>query len=168
MKMTTHEQQTAHAPAQTEEKVEQWEPRIIAFCCNWCSYAGADLAGVSRLQMPANFLVIRTMCSARVDPEFVLRAFAKGADGVLVLGCHPADCHYIGGNYRTRRRIALLKMLLEQYGINPERLHLEWVSASEGVKFQKTIKDFTEEIREMGPNPLKEAEKEEAAQKEHH
>ncbi len=168
MKMTTHEQhKPAHAPASTESKEEQWEPKIIAFCCNWCSYAGADLAGVSRLQMPTNFLVIRTMCSARVDPEFVLRAFAKGADGVLVLGCHPADCHYIGGNYRTRRRIALLKMLLEQYGINPDRLHLEWVSASEGVKFQKTIKDFTEEIREMGPNPLKEAEKEEAAQKEH-
>jgi F420-non-reducing hydrogenase iron-sulfur subunit len=133
-----------------------FEPKIIAFCCNWCSYAGADLAGVSRLQMPTNFLVIRAMCSARVDPEFVLRAFAKGADGVLVLGCHPADCHYIGGNYRARRRIALLKMLLEQYGLNPERLHLEWVSASEGVKFQSTIKEFTEKIREMGPSPLKE------------
>ncbi len=143
------------APATAEG---QFEPKIIAFCCNWCSYAGADLAGVSRLQMPTNFLVIRSMCSARVDPEFVLRAFAKGADGVLVLGCHPADCHYIGGNYRARRRIALLKMLLEQYGLDPDRLHLEWVSASEGVKFQATIKEFTDKVREMGPNPLTEAE----------
>jgi coenzyme F420-reducing hydrogenase delta subunit len=147
-----------------------FEPKIIAFCCNWCSYAGADLAGVSRLQMPTNFLVIRAMCSARVDPEFVLRAFSKGADGVLVLGCHPADCHYIGGNYRTRRRIALLKMLLEQYGLDPERLHLEWVSASEGVRFQATIKEFTEKIREMGPNPLKEAAEEHAKERrgQHH
>jgi len=142
-------------PAETGE----WQPKIVTFCCNWCSYAGADLAGVSRLQMPTNFLVIRTMCSARVDPEFVLRAFAKGADGVLVLGCHPADCHYIGGNYRTRRRIALLRMLLEQYGFDPERLKLEWVSASEGAKFQKTIKEFTETIRELGPNPLSQEER---------
>ncbi|WP_019177459.1 hydrogenase iron-sulfur subunit [Methanomassiliicoccus luminyensis] len=155
---------SAHASAQAAPSAPaeegRFEPKIIAFCCNWCSYAGADLAGVSRLQMPTNFLVIRAMCSARVDPEHVLRAFAKGADGVLVLGCHPADCHYIGGNYRTRRRIALLKMLLEQYGIDPERLHLEWVSASEGVRFQATIKEFTEKVREMGPNPLKEAEAE--------
>jgi coenzyme F420-reducing hydrogenase delta subunit len=144
-----------HAEEAEPAAEEEWQPKIVTFCCNWCSYAGADLAGVSRLQMPTNFLVIRTMCSARVDPEFVLRAFAKGADGVLVLGCHPADCHYIGGNYRTRRRIALLRMLLEQYGFDPERLRLEWVSASEGPKFQKTIKDFTEKIRELGPNPLK-------------
>jgi F420-non-reducing hydrogenase iron-sulfur subunit len=133
-----------------------WEPKILVFCCNWCSYAGADLAGVSRLQMPANFLVIRTMCSARVDVEFVLEAFAKGADGVLVAGCHPADCHYIGGNYRTRRRIALLRMLLEQYGFNPDRLRLEWISASEGEKFQKTITEFTGTIKELGPNPIEE------------
>jgi coenzyme F420-reducing hydrogenase delta subunit len=106
--------------------------------------------------MPTNFRVIRTMCSARVDPEFVLRAFAKGADGVLVLGCHPADCHYIGGNYRTRRRIALLRVLLEQYGFNPDRLKLEWVSASEGMKFQQTIKEFDRVVREMGPNPINE------------
>ncbi len=160
MNMST--QQGTSPAAVTATTEGQFEPKIIAFCCNWCSYAGADLAGVSRLQMPTNFLVLRAMCSARVDPEFVLRAFAKGADGVLVLGCHPADCHYIGGNYRTRRRIALLKMLLEQYGLDPDRLHLEWVSASEGVKFQSTIKDFTEKIREMGPNPLKEAEEESA------
>ncbi|NYT11724.1 MAG: hydrogenase iron-sulfur subunit [Methanomassiliicoccales archaeon] len=138
------------------QEQDAWEPRILVFCCNWCSYAGADLAGVSRLQMPPNFLVIRTMCSARVDVEFVLEAFAKGADGVLVAGCHPADCHYIGGNYRTRRRIALLRMLLEQYGFDPERLRLEWISASEGEKFQKTMVEFTETIKDIGPNPIKE------------
>ena len=160
MNMSSAQHGHEAAPAAANPAEGGFEPKIIAFCCNWCSYAGADLAGVSRLQMPTNFLVIRSMCSARVDPEFVLRAFAKGADGVLVLGCHPADCHYIGGNYRARRRIALLKMLLEQYGLDPDRLHLEWVSASEGVKFQSTIKDFTEKIREMGPNPLKEVEEE--------
>ena len=168
MKMSSAQHETHAAPAAKPAAEGEFEPKIIAFCCNWCSYAGADLAGVSRLQMPTNFLVLRAMCSARVDPEHVLRAFAKGADGVLVLGCHPADCHYIGGNYRTRRRIALLKMLLEQYGLDPERLHLEWVSASEGVKFQSTIKEFTEKIREMGPNPLKEAAKEDEAARAQH
>ncbi|MBO5653880.1 MAG: hydrogenase iron-sulfur subunit [Candidatus Methanomethylophilaceae archaeon] len=131
-----------------------FEPRIVAFCCNWCSYAGADGAGVARLQMPTNFRIIRTMCSARVDPEFVLRAFSKGADGVIVLGCHPADCHYIGGNYRARRRIALLRMVLEQYGFDPKRLKLEWVSGSEGEKFQKTIVEFVDTIKALGPTPL--------------
>ena len=134
---------------------ESFEPRIIVFCCNWCSYAGADLAGVSRLQMPPHFRVIRVMCSARVDPEFVLRAFQKGADGVLVAGCHPADCHYIGGNYRTRRRIALLRILLQQFGFDPGRLKLEWISAGEGEKFQKTIVEFTETVNELGPSPMK-------------
>lgn len=162
MNMSSTQHETQAAPAAAEG---QFEPKIIAFCCNWCSYAGADLAGVSRLQMPTNFLVLRAMCSARVDPEHVLRAFAKGADGVMVLGCHPADCHYIGGNYRTRRRIALLKMLLEQYGLDPERLKLEWVSASEGVKFQSTIKEFVDLVRELGPNPIVEAKKEHEAER---
>ena len=151
---------TVHKTATKQEESGDWQPHIITFCCNWCSYAGADLAGVSRLQMPTNFRVIRTMCSARVDPEFVLRAFSKGADGVLVLGCHPADCHYIGGNYRTRRRIALLRMLLEQYGFDPDRLKLEWVSASEGPKFQQTITEFINTIKEIGPNPLREEQEE--------
>jgi F420-non-reducing hydrogenase iron-sulfur subunit len=132
-----------------------FEPKIIVFCCNWCSYAGADLAGVSRLQMPPHFRVIRVMCSARVDPEFVLRAFQKGADGVLVAGCHPADCHYIGGNYRTRRRIALLSILLQQFGFDPGRLRLEWISAGEGEKFQKTMIEFMDTIDELGPSPIK-------------
>ena len=131
-----------------------FEPRIVTFCCNWCSYAGADGAGVARLQMPTNFRIIRTMCTARVDPEFVLRALSKGADGVIVLGCHPADCHYIGGNYRTRRRIALLRLVLEQYGFDPKRLRLEWVSASEGEKFQKTMTEFVNTIKTLGPSPL--------------
>ena len=134
----------------------EFEPKIIAFCCNWCSYAGADGAGVARLQMPTNFRIIRTMCSARVDPEHVLRALSKGADGVIILGCHPADCHYIGGNYRARRRIALLRMVLEQYGFDPKRLKLEWVSASEGEKFQNTMSGFVKTIKELGPTPMKE------------
>ena len=136
-----------------------FEPKILVFCCNWCSYAGADLAGVSRLQMPPYFRVIRVMCSARVDPEFVLRAFKRGADGVLVAGCHPADCHYIGGNYRTRRRIALLKMLIQQFGYDPDRLRLEWISAGEGEKFQKTITEFTETMNELGPSPMRDGER---------
>jgi len=142
--------ETPHAEGATKEP----DPKILVFCCNWCSYAGADLAGVSRLQMPPYFRTIRVMCSARVDPEFVLRAFQKGVDGVLVAGCHPADCHYIGGNYRTRRRIALLKMLIQQFGYDPDRLRLEWVSAGEGEKFQKTIVEFTNTIKEIGPSPM--------------
>lgn len=133
---------------------DEFEPRIVTFCCNWCSYAGADNAGVGRMQMPTNFRIIRTMCSARVDPEFVLRAFSKGADGVIICGCHPADCHYIGGNYRARRRIALLRLVLEQYGFDPKRLRLEWVSASEGEKFQTTMTSFVETIKALGPTPL--------------
>ncbi len=135
---------------------EDFDPKVIAFCCNWCSYAGADGAGVARLQMPTNFRIIRTMCSARVDPEHILSALAKGADGVIVLGCHPADCHYIGGNYRARRRMALLRFVLEEYGFDPKRLRLEWVSASEGEKFQTTMSEFVDDIKGLGPNPLKE------------
>ncbi|MGQ9588272.1 MAG: hydrogenase iron-sulfur subunit [Thermoplasmata archaeon] len=143
--------QASHHDAEGENG---FEPKILVFCCNWCSYAGADLAGVSRLQMPPYFRVIRVMCSARVDPEFVLRAFQRGADGVLVAGCHPADCHYIGGNYRTRRRIALLKMLIQQFGFDQDRLRLEWVSAGEGEKFQNTIISFTNTIKKLGRSPM--------------
>ncbi len=152
--------ETIHAQAPTavsDEVPADWKAKVLVFCCNWCSYAGADLAGVSRLQMPSNFRVIRVMCSARVDPEFVLRAFQKGADGVLVAGCHPADCHYIGGNYRTRRRMALLRMLIKQFGLDKDRLRLEWISAGEGEKFQQTIREFTAKIQELGPSPVKEA-----------
>ena len=134
---------------------DNFEPLIVTFCCNWCSYAGADNAGVGRRQMPPNFRIIRTMCSARIDPEFILRALSKGADGVMVLGCHPADCHYIGGNYRARRRIALIRLVLEQYGFDPKRLLLQWVSASEGEKFQKTVVDFVDVIKALGPTPVR-------------
>ncbi len=137
---------------------KDFKPNILVFTCNWCAYAGADLAGVSRLQMPTDFRQIRTMCSARVDPEFVLYAFKEGADGVMVAGCHPGDCHYIGGNYRTRRRIALLRMLLKQFGLNPKRLRLEWVSAGEGQKFAQVIKEFVEEIKQCGPSPYRKGE----------
>jgi len=131
-----------------------FEPRILAFCCNWCAYAGADLAGVSRLQMPPNFRVIRVMCSGRVDPLFILKALETGADGVLVMGCHPGDCHYIAGNLKAERRMKFLKDILAQMGL-AERIHLEWVGASEGEKFQNVIKEFTTKIREAGPSPLK-------------
>ncbi|MBN2620424.1 hydrogenase iron-sulfur subunit [candidate division WOR-3 bacterium] len=131
--------------------METFDPNIIVFCCNWCSYAGADLAGVSRLQMAPYFRVIRTMCSGRIDPEFILTAFTQGADGVLITGCHPGDCHYISGNYKTLRRFHLLKIMLREFGINENRLKLEWVSAGEGNKFQQVINEFTEHIRQLGP-----------------
>lgn len=128
-----------------------YEPKTVVFCCNWCSYAGADLAGTSRLKIKPNFRVVRTMCSGRLEPAFIFKAFAKGADGVLVAGCHPGDCHYNSGNYKTRRRIMLLKKMLGQLGIEPERLRLEWISASEGTKFQSTVNSFIEEMRALGP-----------------
>lgn len=135
-----------------EEHGDGFEPRILVFACNWCSYAGADLAGVSRLQMPASCRVIRVMCSARVRPEFVIAALSKGLDGVLVLGCHPGECHYSEGNYFTRRRGLFLKQLLEYVGIEPERFQVRWVSASEGVKFADTVEEVTEQIKALGPN----------------
>jgi F420-non-reducing hydrogenase iron-sulfur subunit len=141
----------------TEQQVrEEFEPRIVGFLCKWCSYEGADLAGTSRRKYPTNVLPIRVMCTGRIDPTFVLRALSEGADGVLISGCHPGDCHYQKGNYKTLKRFHLLRDLLEQYGIEPERLRLEWVSASEGVKFADVIAEMTEEIRRLGPNPLKE------------
>jgi len=133
-----------------------FEPKIIGFLCNWCSYAGADLAGVSRIQYPPNIRIIRVMCSGRIDPAFILEAFKDGADGVLVAGCHlPSDCHYISGNFKALRRIALLKKALEQFGIEPERLRLEWISASEGDKFAAVVRDMVAEVKKLGPNPLK-------------
>ena len=136
-------------------KVKNTDPRILAFLCNWCSYAGADLAGVSRFQYPPSIRVIRVMCSGRVDPVFILKAFENGVDGVLVGGCHPGDCHYISGNLAAEKRMNNLKIVLEILGIGAERLRLEWVSASEGAKFQATVQEFTEKIKKLGPNPLK-------------
>jgi coenzyme F420-reducing hydrogenase delta subunit len=122
-------------------------PRAVAFCCNWCSYAGADLAGVSRLQMPAEFHVIRVMCSARVEPEWVIKALSNGIDGVMMLGCHLGDCHYLSGNHRAAKRFAILREILEVAGVDRDRVCVDWVSASEGGKFQRTVTDFVERLR---------------------
>jgi len=130
---------------------EQFEPRIVGFLCRWCSYTGADLAGTSRIQYPANVSPIRVMCSGRVDPTFVLKALSDGADGVLIAGCHPGDCHYQEGNYKAMRRYRLLLKMLDQFGIERERVRLEWVSASEGDKFAKVVKEMTETLRALGP-----------------
>ncbi len=132
-----------------------FEPRIIGFLCNWCSYTGADLAGTSRIKYAPNVRVIRLMCSARVDPTFVLEALAEGADGVLVCGCHPGDCHYSEGNYKALRRYALLRRLLADHGIEEERVRLEWVSASEGRRFGEVVDDMTAKIRALGPCKIK-------------
>ncbi len=130
---------------------ESFEPRLIGFLCNWCSYTGADLAGTARMNYAPNVRIIRVMCSGRVDPQFVLKAFKEGADGVLISGCHPGDCHYQEGNYKALRRHHLLSRMLEQLGIEEERFRLEWVSAAEGKKFQSVCNDFTEKIKKLGP-----------------
>jgi F420-non-reducing hydrogenase iron-sulfur subunit len=128
-----------------------WEPKIVGFLCNWCSYRGADLAGTARIKYAPNVRIIRVMCSARIEPAFILKAFQAGADGVLVLGCHPGDCHYQEGNYKTMRRLPLLKKLLAQMGIEDDRVRLDWVSASEGERFAKVVNDITDKIRALGP-----------------
>ncbi len=130
---------------------DAFEPRIVGFLCRWCSYQGADLAGVSRMKYPPNVIPIRVMCSGRVDPSFVLKAFADGADGVLICGCHPGDCHYQKGNYNVMRRIPLLHALLDQFGIDRARVRLEWVSASEGARFGEVVSEITETVRSLGP-----------------
>ena len=137
-----------------ESKEEGFEPRILSFCCNWCSYAGADLAGVSRLQMPAHFRTIRVMCSSRVNPVYQVTALERGADGVIVTGCHPGDCHYARGNYFTRRRQALLEKVLEEIGFDHQRVMLRWISASEGPEFADTMEEFDTIIKGKGRNPL--------------
>ena len=136
-----------------------FDPKIVGFLCNWCSYAGADLAGVSRFQYPPNLRVIRVMCSGRVHPAHIMEAFKNGADGVLVAGCHPPnDCHYISGNLKTQRRVALLKKLMDQLGLKQERLRLEWISAAEGDKFARVIREMVSDLKELGPSPLHKAE----------
>jgi F420-non-reducing hydrogenase iron-sulfur subunit len=130
---------------------EKFEPNIIGFLCNWCSYAGADLAGTSRIQYPPNLKAIRVMCSGRVNPIFVINALQQGADGVLIGGCHPGDCHYERGNYLARRRIAVLKNMLEYAGIDPRRVRMTWVSAAEGNKFAEVVTEVTEDIKKLGP-----------------
>lgn len=129
----------------------EWEPRIVAFFCNWCTYTAADLAGVSRMKYAPNVRIIRLMCSGRIDPQFVLDALAKGADGVLIGGCHPGDCHYMEGNYKALRRFRLLRRMLHNMGIEDARLRLEWVSASEGEKVKTVINDMVEKVKALGP-----------------
>lgn len=134
--------------------MDEFEPKIVGFFCNWCSYAGADLAGTSRTKYSPNVRIIRVMCSGRVDERLILKAFAVGADGVLVCGCHPGDCHYQKGNLNARRRVTGLKPFLEALGIGQKRLRLEWISASEGPKVAETVKSFTETIKGLGPSPF--------------
>ena len=141
---------------QAKVQESRFEPQVVAFCCNWCSYGGADLAGVSRLQYPANIRIIRMMCTGRFDPAFPLRAFEKGADGVLVCGCHPGlDCHYQEGNTRAEPKVRMTQQLLETLGLEPERLQLHWISASEAGKFIQVMTDFVDLLKKLGPNPLK-------------
>lgn len=133
-----------------------FEPLIIGFLCNWCAYAGADLAGTSRIQYPPNIRIIRVMCSGRVDPTFILEAFKNGADGVLVAGCHlPSDCHYLTGNFQAEKRMLLLKKVLSELGLEPERLRLEWISASEGEKFAAVVRNMVSTLKKLGPSPFK-------------
>jgi F420-non-reducing hydrogenase iron-sulfur subunit len=136
---------------EVDKMSDEFNPKIVLFACNWCTYAALDLAGTSRMKYPPNFRVIKVMCSGRVDPQFIVEAFAQGADGVLVAGCHLGDCHYIEGNYKTMRRTILLKRMLDHLGIEKERLRLEWISASEAVKFVEVAKEMVEQIRALGP-----------------
>lgn len=138
-----------------EEQQEEYEPLIVAFLCNWCSYAGADLAGTSRIQYPPNVRVIRVMCSGMVHPNLVINALTKGADGVLMCGCHPGDCHYLEGNLRAEARAEAIDLMLTDFGLEPERFKLEWVSASEGDKFAKVVTEMVEKLKELGPSPYK-------------
>jgi F420-non-reducing hydrogenase iron-sulfur subunit len=135
-------------------KVETWEPTIITFLCNWCSYAGADLAGTSRLQYPPNIRIIRVPCSGRMNPLYIIKALIEGADGVMVSGCHPGDCHYISGNMFARRRFTVLKKLLITAGIEPKRIYFTWISASEGQRFATIVNEVTDHVKKLGPNRI--------------
>jgi F420-non-reducing hydrogenase iron-sulfur subunit len=135
---------------------EGFEPKIVAFLCNWCAYMGADLAGTSRIQYPPNVRIIRMMCSGAVDPVYVIKPLLDGVDGVLIGGCHPGDCHYQEGNYKARRRVAILENILRQMGFDEERVWLRWISASEGQLFAETVTEMVKALKEKGPNPLKE------------
>lgn len=128
-----------------------WEPNIVAFCCNWCAYAGADLAGVTRIQYPSNVRIVRVMCSGRVEPSMMLRCFQNGADGVMLLGCHIGDCHYRSGNLRAEKRVGDVKGMLTAMGISEDRLLLKWISASEGALFAQTCREFVETVTKLGP-----------------
>ncbi len=135
--------------------MSEYEPTIVAFLCNWCTFTAADLAGTSRLSYPANVKIVRMMCSGMVDPKYVIKAFLNGADGVFIGGCWPGDCHYINGNLKARRRAALLTEILKQFGIGDDRFWLRWVAASEGNMFQEVVQEMTAKLKELGPSPLK-------------
>lgn len=135
---------------------EEFEPTIIGFCCNWCSYSGADLAGASKIQYPPNVLIIRSMCSGMIHPNIVIDALTSGADGVLMCGCHPGDCHYLEGNTKAEKRGEAIELMLEDMGLEPERFRLEWVSASEGNRFANIVKEMVKTLKELGPNPYQE------------
>ena len=145
----TDRKKTLHQ--ETVPQTGKYEPTIVAFLCNWCSYAGADLAGVSRIQYSTNIRIIRVPCSGRINPFYIVKALQNGVDGVLVSGCHPGDCHYISGNYYARRKFALLKRYLEYIGIEPERVQFSWVSASEGGRFAQIVEKVINDVRELGP-----------------
>jgi len=134
---------------------ETFEPLVVTFCCNWCSYAGADLAGVSRIQYPPNIRIIRVMCSGMVHPNLVIDALTKGADGVLMCGCHPGDCHYQEGNLKAEARAEAIKLMMQDFGMEEERFRLEWVSASEGPRFAQVVNDMVGQIKALGPSPFK-------------
>lgn len=135
--------------------MSDFEPNIIAFVCNWCTYTAADLAGTSRLSYPSNVRLIRVMCTGMVDPQYVIKALLEGADGVLISGCHPGDCHYINGNFKARRRIKLLQEILPKFGFAPERLRLTWIGASDGIQFAETMRTLVGQLKALGPNPVK-------------
>jgi F420-non-reducing hydrogenase iron-sulfur subunit len=158
MPVTTAEEEKAATTAGTPKAApeatapdEPWRPKILAFCCNWCTYAGADLAGLNRMNYPADIRLLRVPCSGRVNPQFVLRALQDGCDGVLVCGCHPGDCHYVSGNFYAKRRMMIFKRLLEYVGLEPKRFQVRWISGSEAGKFRDTVIRVTEEITEVGP-----------------
>ncbi len=132
-----------------------FEPTIIAFCCNWCAYAGADMAGTSKIEYPPNALIIRAMCSGMIHPNFIIEALTTGADGVLMCGCHPGDCHYLEGNLKAEKRAEAIELLLEDFGLEPERFRLEWVSASEGNRFAQVVSEMSGTLKELGPSPYK-------------
>lgn len=136
------------------KKEKTWEPKVLAFLCRWCSYAGADLTGSSRINYPANVRILRVPCSGRVDPLFILKALRSGMDGVLVSGCHPGDCHYTAGNYHARRKFIILSRLLEYVGLDPRRVQFSWVSAAEGDKFAQVVREVVADVKELGPNEL--------------
>ena len=144
----------ATGTAGPEGRQADFEPKVIAFLCNWCTYAGADLAGTARMQYPPNVRIVRLMCSGAIDPIYVLRALTGGFDGVLIGGCHPGDCHYHSGNYKARRRVAVLLTILESVGFQKDRVWLRWISASEGSRFASTVTEIVDALRILGPNPL--------------